>query len=138
TASVGLPGTPQVINLKPAPQTLFYQPPANGSNITFNIATFSTTQIDTNVLAVFTNGVQVPSSLLALTEVTDPIVGTHKTNFFVKYTGPLDSNVIYNARIIVLDTTGKGTTNNFVFDTFSPSGSLIVEAEDYNFGGGQY
>jgi hypothetical protein len=32
---IGMPGTPQVINLVPAPQTLFYQPPANGSNITF-------------------------------------------------------------------------------------------------------
>jgi len=110
---------PQVVNLNPAPQALFYQPPAN-SNITFTITTFSTTQIDTNALKMSLNDTDVTGQLV-LTEVRDtfPFPGTPNTNFFVRYTGVLASNTIYHGKITVLDMTGKGTTNNWYFDTFT-------------------
>src|SRR6266478_1150139 len=145
--AVGFPGMPQVVNLKPAPQALFYQPPAN-SNITFTITTFSTTQIDTNALKMSLNDIDATGQLV-LTEVRDtfPFPGTPNTNFFVRYTGVLASNTIYHGKITVLDMTGKGTTNNWYFDTFTsfdptvpanPSGFVLIEAEDYNYNGGQF
>src|SRR5262249_27590807 len=54
------------------------------------------------------------------------------------FNGTLAPNTIYNGKIISLDTTGKGTTNTWVFDTFPTSGILTIEAEDYNYGGGQF
>jgi len=65
----------------------------------------------------------------------------------VRYTGVLASNTIYHGKITVLDMTGKGTTNNWYFDTFTsfdptvpanPSGFVLIEAEDYNYNGGQF
>src|SRR5207244_11781314 len=63
---------------------------------------------------------------------------THNTNFFVRYTGALAANTIYTGQITVVDMSGKGTTNNFVFDTFVINGALIVEAEDYNYSFGYF
>src|SRR6266481_2853011 len=147
TTAVGFPGVPQVVNLKPVSQALFYQPPAN-SNITFTITTFSTTQIDTNALKMSLNDIDATGQLV-LTEVRDtfPFPGTPNTNFFVRYTGVLASNTIYHGKITVLDMTGKGTTNNWYFDTFTsfdptvpanPSGFVLIEAEDYNYNSGQF
>jgi hypothetical protein len=104
----------------------------------FNVTTFTVNQINSNSIALVTNGVQVPSSALAITEVVAPVIGTHNTNFFVRFTGPLAAGIIYSNVIIVRDNSGQGTTNTFLFDTFSTNGALIVEAEDYNFGNGQF
>src|ERR1041384_7540602 len=132
TTPVGFPGTAQVVNLTPAPQTLFYRPPQNGSNITFNVTTLSVNAVDTNALKVILNGANV-SSQLAFTEIRTPITGSAKTNFFVRYTGTLTSNTVYQGQIVALDVSGNGTTNNWVFDTFSTNGIIMVEAEDYNY-----
>lgn len=141
SAPVGFPGTPQVINLTPAPQTLFYTIPST-NRITFNIATFSTTQINTNALKMVLNGADV-SSQLVLSNIIDKDllgnpIGTPNTNFFVRYIGALSSNTIYNGTITVLDMSGKGTTNNWVFDTFATNGTIVVETEDYNFNNGMF
>jgi len=135
--AVGFPGTPQVVGLTPAPQTLFYQPVAS-SNVTFNVTTFNTNPINTNELRLVLNGVPVPSSQLALIEVRTPITGSPDTNFFVRYTGTLASNAIYQGQIRVVDMAGTGTTNNWTFDTFGTNGTLLVEAEDYNYSNGQF
>src|SRR5207302_750988 len=110
--------------------------------------TFTVNQIDTNSLRLFLNEVQVPSSQLLFTEVRDTLPpGSPNTNFFVRYTGALAGNTVYHGKIIVLDASGKGTTNNWYFDTFTyfdptdtnnPTGYLLVEAEDYNYNGGQF
>jgi hypothetical protein len=124
-----------VANLIPAPQTLFYSPPNNGSNITFTATTFSTTnQIGTNTLQLFLNGVDVSSQLVFNEN------GSGKTNFFVRYTGGLAANTIFNGKIIVLNTNtpARGTTNTWVFDTFPTSGTVTIEAEDYNYQGGLF
>ena len=131
---LGFPGTPQVVGLAPAPQTLFYSIPAT-NRITFKVQTFNNTQIATNALKMSLNGADV-SSQLALTDLSALL--SPKTSFAVRYTGTLSSNTIYNGQIIAVDTGNKGTTNNFVFDTFSTNGALIAEAEDYNYGNGQF
>jgi hypothetical protein len=137
TPFIGFPGTPQVINLKPKAQTLFYQPQAN-SNITFNVTTFTTNQISTNTLKMFLNGIDVTAQL-TFSPVGLPFpLGSPNTNFFVRYTGTLAPNTIYYGQIRVLDLSGKGTTNNWTFDTFNPSGTVTIEAEDYNYNGGQF
>ncbi len=150
--NVGFPGVAQVVNLKPAPQTLFYQPPGVGSNISFTVTTFTTNPINTNQVKLFLNDVDVSSGPtgLSFTEVRT-ILGTPNTNFTVKWNGTLTTNTIYHGQIQALDSSGKGTTNNFYFDTFSffnptnpanPSKFVLIEAEDYNYGtsgvGGQF
>src|SRR5438046_7835042 len=97
------------------------------------------------------NDIDVTSQLV-LTNVIDrdlfgnPI-GSPNTNFLVRYTGSLSSNTVYHGKITVLDMAGKGTTNNWYFDTFTyfdptnqanPSGFVLIEAEDYNYNGGHF
>src|SRR5207249_11704381 len=57
---------------------------------------------------------------------------------FVRYTNTLAANTIYQWQIIALDTSGKGTTNNWVFDTFPTTGTVVIETEDYNYDAGQF
>jgi len=149
TTPVAYPGVAQVVNLKPAPQTLFYQPPGVGSNITFTVTTFTANQINTNANAMklFLNDADVTTGLLFTEVVTFPALGSQKTNFTVRWNGALATNTIYHGQIQALDTSGKGTTNNFYFDTFTffnptnpanPSKYILIEAEDYNYAGGNY
>ena len=140
---VGFPGVPQVVNLVPKPQTLFYAIPAS-DKITFSVNTFSSTQINTNStnLKLFLNDLDVTSGL-TITEV-----GSAKTNFNVRWNGTLTSNTVYHGQIIVRDLAGtRATTNNWYFDTFgffnpidnsNPTHFLLVEAEDYNHDSGQF
>jgi len=133
----GFVGTPQVVNLVPAPQRLFY--PIPGSNpIQFTASTFAATNtIATNTLQLFLNGSDVTSQL-TFTEVATIPLTTPKTNFTVTYTGGLTSNTIYNGKIVVLNPADRGTTNNWVFDTFGTTGTVNIEAEDYNYTSGQF
>src|ERR1051326_1630858 len=142
---VGFPGTAQVVNLVPAPQTLFYTIPTT-NKITFTATTFNTNQVATNAMKLFLNDVDV-SSQLSFQEVITPLIGSPKTNFTVRWNGSLSSNTVYHGKIICVDPSGKGTTNNWYFDTFrffnptdpsNPSGFLLVDAEDYNYGGGLF
>jgi hypothetical protein len=134
---IGFPGTAQVINLNPRPQTLFYQPPQNGNNIYFSIVTLSTNQIDTNALRMSLNGADV-SSQLVISAGDDSLPGGAGCKYFVRYSGILATNTIYNGQIVVVDTSGKGTTNNWVFDTFKTNGAIVIEAEDYNYNSGLF
>jgi hypothetical protein len=145
TTPVGYPGTPQVVNLVPGAQTLFYSIPAT-NQITFTATTFTANQLNTNTMKLFLNDADVSSGLSFL-EVRDPIIGTHGTNFAVRWNGTLASNTVYHGQIRALDTTGKGTTNNWYFDTFTffnptnpanPSKFVLIEAEDFNYGSGQF
>src|SRR2546425_7312015 len=133
---IGFPGTPQVVNLVPAAQTLFYSIPAT-NQITFTATTFTANQINTNTMKLFLNDADV-SGGLSFTAVTN-LFGSPNTNFAVRWNGTLTSNTVYHGQIRALDTTDKGTTNNFYFDTFTffnptnpanPSKFLLIEAED--------
>src|SRR5439155_12574104 len=132
TTPIGFPGVAQVVNLVPRAQTLFYEPPQNGSNITFTVTTLNNNPVDTNAIAMCINGTNV-SSQLVITDVSSLLVSA----FFVRYTNTLAANTIYQGQIIALDTSGKGTTNNWVFDTFPTNGTVVIEAEDYNYNAGQ-
>ncbi|MBI3849471.1 MAG: hypothetical protein HY298_04150 [Verrucomicrobia bacterium] len=142
---VGFPGTPQVRSLVPAAQTLFYSIPTT-NQIAFTATTFTTNQINTSTMKLLLNNVDV-SSGLSFTEVRTPLVGSPNTNFTVRWNGTLSSNTVYHGQITLLDTNGKGTTNNWYFDTYkffdptdtnNPSGFLLIEAEDYNYNAGQF
>src|SRR5205807_3123564 len=76
------------------------------------------------------------TSQLSFTDVSG--LTSPKSTFNVRFNGTLLTNTIYNGKIIVVDPTGKGTTNTFVFDTFKTNGTLIAEAEDYNYNNGTF
>jgi len=145
TTPVAFPGVAQVVNLKPAAQTLFYQPPGIGSNITFTVTTFTSNPVNTNQVKLFLNDVDVSGGLV-FTAVTN-LFGSPNTNFAVRWNGTLTTNTYYHGRIQALDVAGKGTTNNWYFDTFTffnptnpanPSRFMLIEAEDFNYGSGQF
>lgn len=133
-ADPGIPhpvaGTPQVVNRVPTSNKNFH-PPASG--ISFNATTLSTNAIAPSAIQLLLNGADVSSAL--------NISGT-ASNRTVSYTG-LASNKLYQARIVLTETGGKSSTNDFYFDTFSESfvtssAVKIVEAEDFNYSAGQY
>jgi hypothetical protein len=132
-AAPGFPGVAQVVGLTPAPNTFFYSPTGG---ITFRVRTFTMNPIATNSIRLFVNGTNL-SAQLSITDqsvlLLDPT-----SHYLCRYAGPLPSNAIVRATIIANDTSGKGTTNNWTFDTFTTNGAMIVEAEDYNFGSGQF
>jgi hypothetical protein len=130
---VGFPGVAQVTDLVPGPNALFY-PHTNG--VTFHVRTFSTAQVAVNSIRFFINGSNVTSQLVITNATT--LFEAPGSHYGVRYGGALPSNTIVQAQIIANDTTGRGTTNNWTFDTFTTNGVIIVEAEDFNFGGGQF
>jgi hypothetical protein len=123
-----LPGSvsnpPEILNLSPTNNTLFYN---STRGISFTATTVAPNRIDATNISVSLNGVAVSSSL---------IVGGTSVNRTVSYSG-LKPETIYNARIIVSDQAGRATTNNFSFDTFNADSAVIVEAEDYNYDSGK-
>ena len=135
--SVAFPGTPhpipdmpQVVNRMPAPRVNFY-PYTNG--IGFTATTLTTNAINTSAIKLYLNGADVSSGLLTS--------GT-ASNVDVVFNG-LAPNLAYDARIVLADFSGRTSTNEFTFDTFEEGyfdspGVKIIEAEDYNYDGGQY
>ncbi len=127
----GKPGAPQVINRVPTSLKNFH-PAAAG--ITFNATTLSVTNaITTNAIQLILNGVDVSAGL----QIAGPA-----TNASVAYKG-LVTNTFYRASIVLRDGLGRSTTNEWSFDTFSDaylasSAVKVIEAEDYDFGGGQF
>lgn len=129
-------GTPQVVTRTPVKRFANFHPVASGISFTAN--SYSTNVIDTAATKLYLNGVDVSASLAPL-----PANGTNAT--FSTAAGTLASNTVYSARIELQDTTGTfKSTNTFWFDTFTDayllSGGAVktIEAEDYNYQGGQY
>jgi hypothetical protein len=124
-------GAPQVINRVPVSFKNFH-PAASG--ITFNATTLTTTNnIITNAIKLYLNGVDVSAGLA----ITGP-----QTNASVAYYS-LVTNTVYDASIVLQDALGRRTTNQWTFDTFSDaylasSDVKTIEAEDYDFQGGQF
>jgi hypothetical protein len=125
-----VPGLPQVINRIPDTLANFY-PYTNG--LTFTASTLTTNAIATNAVKLYLNGADVSAGLA--------LSGT-SSNLDVAFSG-LAPDTIYDARIVLSDASGRGTTNEFTFDTFesdyldSPP-VKVIEAEDYNYSGGQF
>src|SRR5439155_9365492 len=96
----------------------------------FTATTLTTNVVNTNDIKLYLNGADVSSGLV-ITNSTE-----------VMFTG-LTPNMVYDARIVLSDFSGRTTTNEFTFDTFdeayfdSPA-VKVIEAEDYNYEGGQF
>jgi hypothetical protein len=121
-ANLTAPINPPVIsNLYPDGSVLL-----QGTN-TLSFKVTSAAPINGSGIVVTVNGTNVSSSLI--------IIGSGTTNVSVSYTG-LKTNQTYTAAISVTDTVNLSTIKNFSFDTYSPS--FVWEAEDYDFGSGQF
>jgi hypothetical protein len=96
------------------------------TTLSFN-ASSSVATIPTSGIKVMLNGMDV-SSLM--------IIGGNATNRSVSLP-VLAANAIYTATIQVVDSAGSGAIRPLKFDTFSES-NFTFEAEDYDFGGGQF
>ena len=124
------PGMPQVANRTPDARANFY---AYTNGIGFTATTLTTNTINTSAIRLYLNGADVSSGLA--------VSGT-TSNLDVAFNG-LAANTVYDARIVLSDLAGRTSTNEFTFDTFdegyfdSPA-VKVIEAEDYNYGGGQF
>jgi hypothetical protein len=136
-ASVASPGTPhslpefpQVVNRSPASRSSFY---AATNGVRFTATTLSTNRINPSAIKLLLNGEDVSSNLA--------ITGS-SSNLTVAYNG-LSANKVYDGRIVLADTAGRATTNEWTFDTFSEAflnsaAVKIIEAEDYNYDSGKF
>ncbi len=84
--------------------------------------------VDVTNIVFKVNGVDKSSSL-TFTGTPNERIGT--------YPGPFVENQVYNFQITLKDVTGLSSTANLSFDTFLQT-NYSVEAEDFNFSGGQY
>lgn len=113
-------GAPLVELVKPVNGSIFH--PA-GDGLQFKVSTISPNTIPTNQISLFLNDQDVSSQL------TFTGTPTSRTVTF----GQLKPNLFYQGLIVAGDNQGQSTTNRLVFDTFSSSGTVVVEAEDYNY-----
>lgn len=130
------PGTPQVVTRTPSRRFTNFHPVASG--ISFNAQTFDpAVEINAGATKLYLNGVDASAALAPF-----PANGTNVN--FSTAAGTLLPNTVYSARIELVDTTGTlRSTNTFWFDTFTDSfldtaPVKTVEAEDFNYGSGQY
>lgn len=113
---------PLISSLHPAGQHPFE--PTN--TLAFNVSSAVAT-IPTSGIQVVLNGQDVAPLLN---------IGSNPTNRSVTLAA-LALNASHTATISVTDSAGTFVTRKVTFDTFSES-NLMLEAEDYDFGGGQY
>ena len=121
---------PQVIRRSPAPRANFY---SYTNGISFTAATLTTNAINTNAIKLYLNGADVSSRLA---------VSGAASNVDVSFSG-LAPRMVYDARIVLSDFSGRTSTNEFTFDTFDESyfdspGVKVIEAGDYNYEGGKF
>jgi len=118
--ALGAPPAPKVKNLSPANGAVFVSP---SSGISFNV---TSTQAVTGIRMVL-NGFDETSNLS---------ISGDPTNRSVTFSGLL-SNRFYNAEITVSNALAS-RIQRLRFDTFTQSDTVAIEAEDYNYGGGQF
>lgn len=128
--SRGIPGWPQPIELNPLARTTFH-PWASG--IQFTATTLSDEKIVPENVTVFLNGKDMRNALSFSDTDSGLIVNV----------GNLSPNTVYDATIQLKNATGIQSNTEWTFDTFSEDvleseDVKIIEAEDYNFGSGQF
>lgn len=116
---------PEITGLTPANNTLFH--PAAGG-VSFTTTTVSPNTIATENIHFYLNDADVSSMLT---------IGGATTRRTAVYNG-LQADMLYVGRIVAADQAGRTTTNTFTFDTFNAATALAIEAEDYNYEGGQF
>lgn len=119
---------PGLSNLVPVNKAMFH-PAANGLGFTASVRLPGNT-LPASGLKLTLNGQDVSSQLVL--GGTDTSASRTAT-----YSG-LQPNTPYAAIIIATDSAGLSTTNELTFDTFVESQAIILEAEDYNYGSGEF
>ncbi len=119
----GLPAAtpPQIVNVSPANNTFFVSP---ASPVTFEALAGESSTIAPADVHLSLNGTDVSGSL---------VIGGTSSDRTASYTG-LQPNTPYRAVISVTDSAARTSTRTINFDTFDSSQTVILEAEDYNFG----
>lgn len=126
----GIPNWPQPIELTPLNRTTFH--PAE-LGIQFTATTLSDETVLPENVSVFLNGRDMSNSV----NFADTDSG------FAVHVGSLSPNTVYDAAILLENATGIRSTTEWTFDTFSEDfletdDVKVIEAEDYNFGSGQF
>lgn len=122
-AAVLREAAPLIELVHPANGSIFY---SSAKGIEIRASTLAPNSIPASAVHLFLNGVDVSAnSLVAGTEV----------NRTLTFNG-LSPDILYDGQVIVADDLGRGATNRFRFDTFSLAGSILIEAEDYNYSDG--
>ncbi|HTG43683.1 MAG TPA: hypothetical protein VK633_04045, partial [Verrucomicrobiae bacterium] len=116
---------PKITDLAPTNNTLYFNP---SGGLHFGVTTVSPNNIALSNISLLLDGTNVSGQL------TIGGTGTARTAAYSNLT----ANMLYSGMIIVSDQAGRSVTNNFMFDTFTESSGLVIEAEDYNFSGGQF
>ncbi|EEF58129.1 hypothetical protein [Pedosphaera parvula] len=117
---------PTILNISPTNGSIFVDPLAN--NVSFEVDSIAST----------VRGSSITFKLNGVTQTGLTFNTTGTTNqLFVTNTTALVANTFYNASIVATDANGNTATNNFTFNTFSPT-NLSIDAEDYNHNGGAF
>jgi hypothetical protein len=117
---------PTILNVSPINGSIFVDPLAN--NVTFEVGSIAST-IRASSVTFKLNGVTQAGLTYNTTSPTNQLFATNTT--------ALLPNMLYNASIVVADANGNTATNNFTFNTFSPT-NLSIDAEDYNYNSGEF
>jgi hypothetical protein len=117
---------PTIINVAPTNGSIFVDPTLD--NVSFEVDSVASTISATN-LSLFLNGVKQTNMLYNTTSATNQLFATNNS--------ALIPNTFYNSSIIALDANGNTATNNFNFNTFSPT-NMCIDAEDYNYDSGNF
>jgi hypothetical protein len=120
--------SPLITGISPAEGAIFQ--PAD-IDIGFTATTHAANSIpaSTNGIQMFLNGVDVSAALV--------ISGT-SANRTVLYTNALAPNTLYTVRAVARDNSGREASRIWTFDTMVADAIVGVEAENFNFDGGQY
>jgi hypothetical protein len=124
----GIAGRPQVVQRSPRSNANFH---AASEGINFTAATFTDEAVQT--VEMILNGKDVSGQLTIVGEPNARVVS---------YDG-LHPNTVYQGQITLATATGQTLVNRWNFDTFAAdyfesAEAKVIEAEDYNFNGGQY
>lgn len=119
---------PSIFGFAPADRTLFH-PAASGLRFQTS-ALMPTNTLPASGIKVILNGQDISGQLV----LTGSDTSQSRT---VTYNG-LQANKAYAATYIVTDSGGLSTTNDITFDTFAEGQVKLLEAEEFNFGGGQF
>lgn len=116
---------PKFVSLAPANGTLFH--PAN-SGLNFRVTSNDPGGVSADAIEVELNGQNVTSALT---------IGGDPANRTVAFTG-LTPNTLYTGSITARDAAGRERRALLSFDTLSTEGAVLIEAEDYNYFGGEF
>ncbi len=119
---------PSLFGFVPANRATFH-PAASGLSFSAS-ALMPTNTLPASGIRVILNGQDVSSQLT--------FTGNDNSQSRTATFNGLQPNSVYSAVYVVTDSGGLSTTNDVSFDTFVEATTVVVEAEDYNYGGGNF